>query len=89
MRFTENGVRRVYHGEGYRGDSFNDKLENLVLDYEERSEEIRLEWKRLQAAVADKHQELIRLQEQMRKARVVDARLGPLVEAVVQLLPKD
>lgn len=58
------------------------------MDYEERGEEIRLEWKRLQAAVADKHQELMRLQEQMRKARVVDARLGPLVEAVVQLLPK-
>ena len=39
-----------------------------MLDYEERGEEIRLEWKRLQAAVADKHQELMRLQEQISKA---------------------
>ena len=59
------------------------------MDYEERGEEIRLEWKRLQAAVADKHQELIRLQEQIRKIRNVDVRLGPLAEAVLQLLPKE
>lgn len=83
IRLTDRVCRYIDH---YRGENFNDKLENLVTDFEERSENYKQEWHQLQAAVADKHQELMRLQDKLRKVRMVDARLGPLVEAVLQLL---
>lgn len=86
IRLTDKVCRYI---ESYRGENFNEKLENLVMDFEERSEDYKLEWNKLQSAVADKHQELMRLQEQVRKVRNIDVRFGPLVEALIQLLPKE
>lgn len=86
IRLTDKVCRYI---EGYRGENFNDKLENMVLDFEERSEDIKREWNMLQAAVSDKHKELRQLQEQVRKVRNIDVRFGPLVEALTQLLPQE
>lgn len=86
IRLTDKVCKYI---ESYRGDNFNAQLENLVLDFEERRDELVLEWNKLDAMIKDKHQEMMRLQEQLRKARVVDARFGPLVEALVQLFPKE
>lgn len=86
IRLTDKVCRYI---ERYRGENFNEKLENLVMDHEERSEDFKREWNMLQAAVADKHQELRLLQEQVRKVRNIDARFGPLVEALMQLLPQE
>lgn len=79
---------RVYKAvEDYeRGEGFNEKFSNLVYDFLERREVIKLDWERLQAAVTDKHRELKDLQERLRKIRTVDARLTPLIDAVLDLI---
>ncbi len=78
---------RIYKAiEGYRGDGFNDKLASLVTDYLDRRDELAADWNRLQAAVTDKHQELKAVQDHLRKLRTVDARLEPLVEALLDLV---
>lgn len=75
--------------EGYRGDNFSEKLENLVLDMEDRRDQLVLDWERLQAQINDKHAEMREIQERVRKTRNVDVRLGPLVESIIALLPKE
>ena len=72
--------------EGYRGYNFSGKLENLVLDMEERHEELVQDWDRLQAQISDKHREMIAIQERVKKLRQVDARLGPLADSLLDLL---
>ena len=72
--------------EAYRGYNFSDKLRNYVLDHEERRDQIAADWERLQAQVNDKHEEMKMLQERVRRMRAVDARLKPLMEALLQLL---
>ena len=86
VRLSDRVVKYI---EGYRGDNFSEKLENLVLDMEERRDQMVLDWERLQAQIDDKHAEMRGVQERVRKARNVDVRLGPLVEAIVALLPKE
>lgn len=75
--------------EGYRGDNFSEKLENLVLDMEDKHDQMVLDWERLQSQIQDKHAEMREVQERVRKTRNVDVRLGPLVEAIVALLPAE
>ena len=72
--------------DGYRGDNFNERLENLVLDHEERAEELRRDWQLLEAAIGDKRLELRQVQDRLRKVRNVDACFGPLVDALQQLI---
>lgn len=83
VRLTDKVYRYI---EGYRGDNFNERLENLVLDHEERAEELRRDWQLLEAAIGDKRQELRQVQDRLRRVRNVDVRFGPLVEALQQLL---
>lgn len=73
----------------YRGANFSEKLENLVLDMEERRDEYVRDWERLQAQVNDKHAEMVRIQEKVKKLRAVDYRLGPLIDALLDMLPKE
>ena len=73
----------------YRGANFSEKLENLVLDMEERRDEYVQDWERLQAQVNDKHAEMVRIQEKVKKLRAVDQRLGPLIDALLDMLPKE
>lgn len=86
VRLSNRVLRYI---EGYRGGNFSEKLENLVLDAEEKREQMVLDWERLQAQINDKHAEMREIQERIRKIRAVDARLGPLVDAVLDLLPKE
>ena len=72
--------------EAYRGDNFSEKLENLVLDMEERREDLVQDWERLQAQINDKHHEMVVIQDRVKKLRQMDARLGPLVESLLDLL---
>ena len=72
--------------EAYRGDNFSEKLENLVLDMEERREDLVQDWERLQAQINDKHHEMVVIQDRVKKLRQMDVRLGPLVESLLDLL---
>lgn len=78
--------RVIKYIEVYRGDNFSDKLRNYVLEHEERRDQIVDDWNRLQAQVSDKHEEMKMLQDRVRRLREVDARLKPLVEAVLGLI---
>lgn len=78
--------RVIKYIELYRGDNFSDKLRNYVLEHEERRDQIVDDWNRLQAQVSDKHEEMKMLQDRVRRLREVDARLKPLVEAVLGLI---
>ena len=72
--------------ENYRGDNFSEKLENLVLDMEERRQQLVQDWERLQAQISDKHHEMVRIQDRVKKLREVDRRLEPLAESLLDLL---
>lgn len=79
---------RVYKAvENYeRGEGFNEKFANMVSDFMDRREQLVADWNRLQAAVADKHQELKDVQARLRKVREIEARLTPLINAVLDLI---
>lgn len=72
--------------EDYRGEGFNEKLANLVNDYLNHRDELQADWERLNAAVNDKHQELKDIQARLRKIRLVEAELSPLISAVLDLI---
>lgn len=79
----------VKYIDGYRGSNFSEKLENLVLDTEEKHEQLVLDWNRLQAQISDKHAEMREVQERVRRMRNLDVRLGPLIQELLALLPKE
>ena len=72
--------------DGYRGENFSQKLENYVLDVEERREQLTLDWERLNAQIHDQRQELERLRSKIRRTAEVDRRLAALVSAVMELV---
>ena len=72
--------------DGYRGENFSQKLENYVLDVEERREQLTLDWERLNAQIHDQRQELERLRSRIRRTAEVDQRLAALVSAVMELV---
>lgn len=79
----------VKYIDGYRGSNFSEKLENLVLDTEEKHEQLVLDWNRLQAQISDKHAEMREVQERVKRMRNLDVRLGPLIQELLALLPKE
>lgn len=72
--------------DGYRGENFSQRLENYVLDVEERREQLTLDWERLNAQIHDQRQELERLRSRIRRTAEVDLRLAALVSAVMELV---
>ena len=72
--------------DGYRGENFSQKLENYVLDVEERREQLTLDWERLNAQIHDQRQELERLRSKIRRTAEVDRRFTALVSAVMELV---
>lgn len=72
--------------DGYRGENFSQKLENYVLDVEERREQLTLDWERLNAQIHDQRQELERLRSRIRRTAEVDLRFTALVSAVMELV---
>lgn len=83
VRLSDRAVEVV---ERYRGDNFSDKLENLLVDFEYRRDQMAEDWNRLQAQVNDKHAEMVKIQEKVRRMRNVDVRFGQLVEALLDLM---
>ncbi len=74
QRTVRLSARAVKYIDAYRGENFSEKLENFVLDTEERRELLTLDWERLQAEITDKRAELKALQERVRKLREEDRR---------------
>lgn len=72
--------------EGYRGENFSQKLENYVLDTEERREQLVMDWERLNAEIQDKRQELARFRSKVEKVSEVDKRFSVLVTALLELV---
>ncbi|WP_300751641.1 hypothetical protein [uncultured Oscillibacter sp.] len=72
--------------EQYRGANFSEKLENLVLDMEERRDQLVQDWERLHAQIADKHHEMVMIQDRVTKLREVDRRLQPLADSLLDLM---
>lgn len=79
VRLSEEAARYI---EAYRGDNFSSKLENLVLDIERRRSEL----SELDNQLSHKRAELSALSDRVRNYRNVDARLVPLVDALVLIL---
>lgn len=86
VRLSDRVVKYI---DGYRGSNFSEKLENLVLDTEEKHEQLVLDWNRLQAQISDKHAEMREVQERVKRMRNLDVRLGPLIQELLALLPKE
>ena len=72
--------------DGYRGDNFSEKLENYVLDTEERREQLVLDWNRLQAEIQDKRRDLDTLRSRIRRLSEVDCRFAALTTALLELV---
>lgn len=72
--------------EGYRGDNFSEKLENYVLDTEERRDQLVLDWNRLQAEIQDKRRDLETLRSRIGKLSEVDRRFAALTAALLELV---
>ena len=72
--------------DGYRGENFSQKLENYVLDVEERREQLTLDWERLNAQIHAQRQELEKIRSEIRRTAEVDRRFTALVSAVMELV---
>ena len=83
VRLSDRVVKYI---EQYRGDNFSEKLENLVLDMEERREQLVQDWDRLQAQITDKHHEMRMVQDRVKQLREVDKRLQPFVDSLLDLM---
>lgn len=83
VRLSDRAVKYI---EQYRGDNFSEKLENLVLDMEERREQLVQDWDLLQAQITDKHHEMRMVQDRVKQLREVDKRLQPFVESLLDLM---
>ena len=83
VRLSDRVLRYI---EAYRGDNVSEKLENYILDTEERREQLVMDWNRLQAEIQDKRRDLELLRGKIRKISQVDQRFGSLVTALLELL---
>lgn len=83
VRLRPSAVQAV---EDYQGEGFNDKLGNLIEDYTYKRDALVQDWNMLQAAIADKREELREIQRRVKAARAVDTRFAALVDALHLLL---
>ena len=83
VRLSDRAVKYI---DNYRGGNFSERLENLVLDYEERQEQLVMTWQRLEAEIVQKRDEVQRIQERVQQLRTIDTRLKPLADAILTLL---
>lgn len=90
LKSVQKSVRlrpRIYQKiDEYRGDGFNEKLDNLVSDYIDKHDDLVRDWSLLQASISDKRAELRNVQEHLRRVRNVDVRFGPLVDTLLELM---
>ena len=83
VRLSDKVVKYI---DSYRGSNFSEKLENYILDTEERRDQLVLDWNRLQAMVNDKRQELEKVRSRIRNISQVDQRFHSLVIALLELV---
>lgn len=79
VRLSEEAARYI---EGYPGDNFSSKLENLVLDVERRRSELA----EMDKQLSSKRRELSTLTKKISGYRTIDLRLTPLIAALVSVL---
>lgn len=72
--------------EGFQGEGFNNKLENLVMEYLSERDRIKRELFLLQSEIDSKHQELRYIQKKVAAARDVDVSFFSLVDAMTVFL---
>lgn len=70
----------------YRGNGFNEKLENMVLDFLKGRDKMVRETELLQSYISDKRIEMRQVQQQLQKMREVEPRVRSLVDAVIALV---
>ena len=83
VRLSDRVLRYI---EAYRGDNFSEKLENYILDTEERREQLVMDWNRLQAEISDKRRDLTALRGRISKTSQIDQRFSSLVAALLELM---
>lgn len=83
VRLSDRVVKYI---DGYRGENFSQKLENYVLDTEERREQLVLDWERLNAEIQDKRRDLAAVRSRIMKASQVDQRFQVLTAALLELM---
>lgn len=83
MRLSDRVAKYI---QSYRGNNFSQKLENYVLDTEERREQLVMDWECLNAEIQDKRQELARVRSKMQKVSEIDKRFSALVTALLELV---
>lgn len=72
--------------EAYRGNNFSEKLENYILDTEERRDQMVMDWERLQAKILDQRRDLQQLHSRIQKTSQVDRRFSALVQDLLELM---
>lgn len=80
---TEEVYRAI---DSYRGNGFNDKLGNLVLDFIEGRTDMERDLMLLKEHITDKQMEMCRLQNRIRAMQGVESRFAGLVDALSLLL---
>lgn len=90
MKNIQKSIRMtdaVYQAiDSYHGNGFNEKLANLVMDYLNGRDQLQHELDGLQKLIAQKHSELVCIQNRVRDAQKVDRALWPLIDAVAGML---
>lgn len=83
VRMTDEVFAAV---EEYRGNGFNEKFENLVVDFIHGREKMKRDTELLMAQISDKRTEMRQVQQRVQKMRDIEMRLTPLVNSVVALM---
>ncbi len=83
VRMTNEVMAAV---EGYKGNGFNEKFENLVNDFIHGREKMQREIELMYAQIADKRMEMRSVQQRCQRMREVEPRLTALVNSVVALM---
>lgn len=82
VRMSDKVVRYI---EQYRGDNFSEKLENYILDTEERREQLVQDWDRLQAEIGQKRRQLRSIRERVEKISRAEQRMQPFVNCLLDI----
>lgn len=73
----------------YRGSGFNEKFENMVIDFISGREKMKSEAELLQKYINDKVAEQRTVVNRVKRLRDIETRLTPLVNSIVSLMEDD
>lgn len=83
MRLSDEVLEIV---EGYRGNGFNEKFENLCIDFLKGREKMENDKKLLQQHIDDKYQEMKNIQGRILKLRSIEPKASALVNEIASLI---